>query len=84
MLKMFVATNEIVMTNQLGGLNVYINPDVTRSDAGSIVRAELIGLKNDIRKAIPNSTGMSRLHLEEMIRKIDIGLRPKMLVTPMP
>ncbi len=84
MLKMFVATNEIVMTNQLGGLNVYINPDVTRSDAGSIVRAELVGLKTDLRKAIPNSTGMSRLHLEEMIRKIDIGLRPKMLVTPTP
>jgi hypothetical protein len=76
-IKMFVATTEIVMTNQLGGLNIYINPDVTRSDGGSIMRAHLVELKSDIQKAIPMANGMTKLHLEEMSRKIDVGLTPK-------
>lgn len=83
-IKMFVSTNEIVMTGQLGGLNVYMNPDVTKSDGGSIMRAHLIGLKADIKKAIPFATGLTKLHLQEMVRKIDVGLIPKTLVTPTP
>lgn len=82
--KMFVATTEIVMTGQLGGINIYVNPDVTRSDGQSIMRAHLVDLKADIKKAIPFSTGLTKLHLEEMVRKIDVGIRAKTLVTPTP
>jgi hypothetical protein len=83
-IKTFVATTEIVMTNQLGGINVYMNPDVTKSDGSSIMRAHLIGLKADIKKAIPVAHGLTKLHLQEMVRKIDVGLIPKTLVTPTP
>lgn len=83
-IKMFVATTEIVMTNQLGGINIYMNPDVTKSDGGSIMRAHLIELKADIKKAIPFASGLTKLHLEEMVRKINAGLVPKTLVTPTP
>ena len=76
-LKMLGAVNEIVMTSQLGGLNIYINPDVTKSDGGSIIRPHLLGLKADIQKAMPSATGITKLHLEEMSRKIDVGLIPK-------
>jgi len=82
MQKMFVATNEIVMTGQLGGINVYLNPDVTRTDGESLVRAELVALRADIEKAIPTATGMTKTHLKEMVRKINVGLVPKTLVTP--
>ncbi|SDL86847.1 protein of unknown function [Pedobacter sp. ok626] len=83
-IKTFVATTEIVMTNQLGGINVYLNPDVTKSDGLSIMRAHLIDLKADIKKAIPAASGLTKLHLQEMVRKIDVGLVPKTLVTPTP
>ncbi len=83
-IKMFVATTEIVMTGQLGGLNIYINPDVTKSDGATLIRAHLLALKADIKKAIPFANGMTKLHLEEMVNKIDVGLRPKMLNTPTP
>lgn len=82
--KMFVATTEIVMTGQLGGINIYVNPDVTKSDGQSIVRAHLVSLKADIKKAIPFATGLTKLHLEEMVRKIDVGMVPRTLVTPTP
>lgn len=82
--KMFVATTEIVMTGQLGGINIYMNPDVTKSDGQSIMRAHLVSLKADIKKAIPFATGLTKLHLEEMVRKIDVGLVPKTLVTTTP
>lgn len=83
-IKAFVATNEIVMTGQLGGINIYMNPDVTKSDGASIMRAHLLGLKADIKKAIPTAIGLTKIHLQEMVRKIDIGLIPKTLTTPTP
>jgi hypothetical protein len=83
-IKMFVATNEIVMTGQLGGINVYMNPDVTKSDGGSIMRAHLVELRTDIKNAIPFASGLTKLHLEEMVRKINVGLIPKTYTTATP
>lgn len=82
MQKMFATVNEIVMTGQLGGINVYINPDVTKTDGESLVRTELVSLRADLQKAIPAATGMTKIHLKEMVRKINVGLIPKTLVAP--
>jgi hypothetical protein len=83
-IKMFVSTNEIVMTGQLGGINIYMNPDVTKSDGGSIMRAHLVELRTEIKNAIPFASGLTKLHLEEMVRKINVGLIPKTYTTPTP
>ncbi|MCD0488719.1 zinc-dependent metalloprotease [Pedobacter sp. MC2016-14] len=72
----FKATGEIVGKNSGNGVIYYINPDPTRNDVSSLVRAHLISLKEDIRKAIPSQKGMSLYHLEDAVKRIDDVLDP--------
>ena len=51
--------------------------DPTTSDISSIARAHLVNLRNDIRAAIPSSTGMSRYHLQDLVVRIGAVLDPK-------
>lgn len=76
-LKSFVATTEIVMTSQGSGILIYANPDPTRTDASALTRAQLIGLKKDIVKAIPFAKGITKAHLQDLISKIENGLKTK-------
>jgi hypothetical protein len=54
-----------------------MNPDVTKSDGGSIMRAHLVELRADIKNAIPFASGLTKLHLEEMVRKNQCGFNPE-------
>lgn len=76
-LKAFIATGEIVMTSQGSGLLIYVNPDPTRFDASSMMRAHLVSLRDDIQKAIPSQEGIAKYHLEDMVQRINDGLTAK-------
>jgi len=73
----FKATGEIVGKNLGNGTIYYINPDPTRSDVSSLVRAHLVSLRTDIRKAIPLQKGFSKSHLQDMVERINEVLLPK-------
>ena len=75
--KAFKAVNEIVGRNNGNGTIYYINPDPTGNDVSSITRAHLRGLRNDIRKAIPSQTGISKYHLQDMENRISDVLEGK-------
>lgn len=75
--KAFKAVNEIVGRNNGNGTIFYINPDPTGNDVSSITRAHLTGLRNDIRKAIPSQTGISKYHLQDMENRISDVLEGK-------
>lgn len=75
--KMFVPTNEIVMTSQGSGLLIYVNPDPTLADPSSMIRSHLVDLRKDITKAIPFAKGETLAHLKDLIVRIDFGLKPK-------
>ncbi|RBQ07896.1 zinc-dependent metalloprotease [Pedobacter miscanthi] len=76
-LKAFVATTEIVVTAQGSGPLAYANPDPTRTDVSSMVRAHLIELKKDILKAIPLSKGITKAHLQDILVRINNGIAGK-------
>jgi hypothetical protein len=67
----FRAVNEIVGRNNGNGTQFYINPDPTKNDVSSVVRAHLNELRNDIKKAIPFQRGLSKSHLEDIVARID-------------
>jgi hypothetical protein len=67
----FRAVNEIVGKNSGNGLIFYINPDPTKSDVSSLIRAHLISLRKDIKKAVGSQKGLSRYHLEDMEQRIN-------------
>lgn len=73
----FKAVNEIVGRNNGNGTIYYINPDPTGNDVSSIMRAHLIALRTDIRKAIPAQTGISKYHLQDMEKRISVVLDGK-------
>lgn len=75
--KAFKAVNEIVGRNNGNGTIYYINPDPTGNDVSSIMRAHLTALRNDIHKAIPLQTGVSKYHLQDMEVRIDNELKGK-------
>ena len=72
-----LAENNIIYITSLGGsLFGMIIPAPSQSDVGSLARAGLVQLREDIRKAIPQATGLSRVHLEDMVARITEGLNP--------
>ncbi len=73
----FKAIGEIVGKNLGNGTIFYINPDPTRTDVTSLLRAHLIALRADIRKAIPLQNGISKSHLQDMVLRINDILDPK-------
>lgn len=75
--KAFVKMNEIVGRNNGNGTIYYVNPDPTGNDVSSIMRDHLTKLKDDIHKAIPVQTGISKYHLQDMEHRIDTTLRRK-------
>lgn len=75
--KAFKAVNEIVGRNNGNGTIYYINPDPTGTDVSSIIRAHLVALRGDIRKAIPLQTGVSKYHLQDMENRITVVLEGK-------
>ncbi len=52
------------------------NIDVSQSDIRAIVRAELKSLKRDLQNRRPGDT-MSRIHINDLVERIDLILDPK-------
>ncbi|SHM80673.1 protein of unknown function [Chitinophaga jiangningensis] len=75
--KAFKQVNEIVMRNNGNGTQIYVNPDPTGNDASTLVRAQLVTLRGDIRKAIPLQSGISKYHLQDMESRITMILSGK-------
>jgi uncharacterized protein DUF4953/uncharacterized protein DUF5117/uncharacterized protein DUF5118 len=49
-----------------------------KSDIKSLVRAQLVSLRNEIKAAIPSTTDeMSKYHLQDVVTRIDNALNPK-------
>ena len=70
-------TSNIISITQLGGaLFGMIIPAPAQSDVGSLARAGLVQLREDIRKALPMATGLSKYHLQDMVARIDEALSP--------
>ena len=70
-------TSNIISITQLGGsIFGMIIPAPAQSDVGSLARAALIRLKEDIQTAIPRATGLSKAHLQDMVARITEGLLP--------
>lgn len=76
----FKATGEIVGKNSGNGIIYYINPDPTRMDVSSMVRAHLVSLRSDIQKAIPLQKGYAKYHLQDMVQRINDILDPKKVI----
>jgi len=75
--KSFKAVNEIVGRNNGNGTIFYVNPDPTGNDVSSMMRAHLVALRNDIRKAIPLQAGISKYHLQDIENRITQALEGK-------
>jgi hypothetical protein len=75
--KAFKQVNEIVGRNNGNGTIFYINPDPTSNDASSLMRAQLVTLRSDIRRAIPVQTGVSKYHLQDIENRITMILEGK-------
>ncbi|RFS19224.1 DUF5117 domain-containing protein [Chitinophaga silvatica] len=73
----FKQVNEIVGRNNGNGTIFYINPDPTGNDASTLMRAQLVALRTDIRNAIPQQTGISKYHLQDMENRITTILSGK-------
>ncbi|RAJ08624.1 uncharacterized protein DUF5118 [Chitinophaga skermanii] len=64
--KAFKQVSEITGGNYGNGTILYVNPDPTGNDASTLVRAQLVSLRGDIRRAIPVQSGISKYHLQDM------------------
>jgi Met-zincin/Domain of unknown function (DUF5117)/Domain of unknown function (DUF5118) len=53
------------------------NVNVNQSDIRAVVRAELKSLQRSVRTAATNSSGMKRIHLQDVLERIDAILNPK-------
>lgn len=53
------------------------NVNVNQSDIRAIVRAELKSLQRSVRTSATNSSGMKRIHLQDVLERIDAILNPK-------
>ncbi len=52
------------------------NVNVNQSDIRAIVRAELKTLQRAVRSSAANSSGMKRIHLQDVLERIDVILNP--------
>jgi hypothetical protein len=72
-----LASNNIIYITSLGGAVFgMVIPAPSQSDVGSLARAGLVQLREDIRRAIPLATGLNKVHLEDMVARITEGLNP--------
>ena len=71
----FRAVNEIVGRNSGNGLQYYINPDPTKADVASLMRAHLVALRRDISQSIPGQKGLAKDHLTNIVARIDKVLK---------
>ncbi|HEY4288077.1 MAG TPA: zinc-dependent metalloprotease [Puia sp.] len=70
-------TSNIISLTQLGGVVFgMLVPAPAQSDVGSLARASLVQLREDIRKALPMATGLSKYHLQDMVARINEALAP--------
>jgi hypothetical protein len=70
-------SSNIISLSQLGGsLFGMIIPAPAQSDVGSLARATLVQLREDIKKAIPLATGLSKAHLQDAVARINEVLNP--------
>ena len=53
------------------------NVNVNQSDIRAVVRAELKSLQRSVRNAVSNASGMKRIHLQDVLERIDDILNPK-------
>jgi len=74
----FKATNVIAGSNNGNGMILYIDPDPTRLDASSIIRAHLLSLKEDMQKEIARTEDeLTKYHLLDLVQRIDKQLNDK-------
>ncbi|MDR0385864.1 MAG: zinc-dependent metalloprotease [Prevotellaceae bacterium] len=50
--------------------------EAVNSDVSSLMRAHLLSLRNDIKKAIRSQKGLSQYHLQDILQRIDDTLNP--------
>ena len=53
------------------------NVNVSESDIRAVVRAELKSLQRSVRTSAANSSGMKRIHLLDVVERIDAIFDPK-------
>jgi Met-zincin/Domain of unknown function (DUF5117)/Domain of unknown function (DUF5118) len=53
------------------------NVNVNQSDIRAVVRAELKSLQRSVRAAVSSASGMKRIHLQDVLERIDSILDPK-------
>ena len=71
------ARNPIIYLTSLGGSFFgMIIPAPAGSDVGSLAREEMVRIREDIRKAMPGASGLTKAHLQDMEAKITEGLNP--------
>jgi hypothetical protein len=51
--------------------NAFNSLKTVNSDASSLMRAHLLSLKNDVKKAIRSQKGLSKYHLQDILQRID-------------
>jgi hypothetical protein len=70
-------TSEVSIVINFGGTpRPQLNAD--KSDIKSVVRAQLVSLRNDIRVVLPTvQDEMSKYHLQDLVTRIDQALNPK-------
>jgi len=74
--------SNILSLTQLGGaIFAMMIAAPTQSDVGSLARASLVQLRDDIRKALPAATGATKYHLQDMVTRITELLQPVQQVT---
>lgn len=71
----FRAVNEIVGRNSGNGTQFYINPDPTKADVASLMRAHLSELRKDVLLAIPSQKSLAKDHLQNIVARIDKWLK---------
>jgi hypothetical protein len=74
----FKATNVIAGGNNGNGLIIYVDPDPTRNDVSSIMRAHLLTLKEDMQREIARTDDdLTKFHLQDLIQRIERQLEEK-------
>ena len=65
------------ITGRFARFSTRTNVNVNQSDIRAIARAELKTLQRAVRTAATNSSGMKRIHLQDVLERIDNILDPK-------
>ncbi|VAV86122.1 FIG00552894: hypothetical protein [hydrothermal vent metagenome] len=80
----YIDRMEFLMTNEQSQIPAAFrrfvrrtNVNVNQSDIRAVVRAELKSLQRSVRAAVSSASGMKRIHLQDVLKRIDSILDPK-------